>query len=200
MNFISGTHTLILYLYILSNKDAAIEAFFKNLMRFRVFWQMFKTIELISGISGLTWIMSLQRRRRSDDSSKRRQLRFGFEKIGNEATTPTSSRKGRVFRTAHRTVLFSSTHWSTTVVSVPVNYQLSEVEEGEVTKWFHVMSTFFFKAEAIGLEKGEVPKGATRLLHQAPSWTQPAQVENVARIAVENSLRCKCLASLPRLL
>lgn len=194
MNFISGTHTLILYLYILSNKDAATEAFFKNLMSFRVFWQMFKTIELISGISGLTWIMSLQRRRRSDDSSKRRQLRFGFEKIGNEATTPTSSRKGRVFRKR------SSTHWSTTVVSVPVNYQLSEVEKGEVTKWFHVMSTFFFKAEAIGLEKGEVPKGATRLLHQAPSWTQPAQVENVARIAVENSLRCKCLASLPRLL
>lgn len=139
MNFISGTHTLILYLYILSNKDAAIEAFFKNLMSFRVFWQMFKTIELISGISGLTWIMSLQRRRRSDDSSKRRQLRFGFEKIGNEATTPTSSRKGRVFRKR------SSTHWSTTVVSVPVNYQLSEVEKGEVTKWFHVfhvMSTF----------------------------------------------------------
>lgn len=128
MNFISGTHTLILYLYILSNKDAAIEAFFKNLMSFRVFWQMFKTIELISGISGLTWIMSLQRRRRSDDSSKRRQLRFGFEKIGNEATTPTSSRKGRVFRKR------SSTHWSTTVVSVPVNYQLSEVEKGEVTK------------------------------------------------------------------
>ena len=142
MNFISGTHTLILYLYILSNKDAATEAFFKNLMSFRVFWQMFKTIELISGISGLTWIMSLQRRRRSDDSSKRRQLRFGFEKIGNEATTPTSSRKGRVFRTAHRTVLFSSTHWSTTVVSVPVNYQLSEVKKGEVTKWFHVISEF----------------------------------------------------------